>query len=122
MSLIVVPVVAALIAVLLQGVLLQISVALTGEQAPRFGRALVTALIGGLVSWVAGGVFSVTAGLFLGFVAPGLAWVLGASITIGAAAVVYRSRLGIGLLHAAVVAALQQLLTWAALGAVHLFV
>lgn len=102
---------------LLQGVLFQVSVALTGEAAPRYGRALVTSLLGGLVATFAGIAFGLTAGLVLMFFSKTLAAALGGAFTIGAVAFVYRGRLHTSFLHALVVAAIHQALSAVLVGA-----
>ncbi|MEQ1572150.1 MAG: hypothetical protein ABMA64_41365 [Myxococcota bacterium] len=89
---------------LAQGFLLQLAVAITGEPAPRLGRATRIALVGLVLGFVGTTAWGFTVGLFLGkaltATVSGLLW-------IGASTVVYRRSLNLSLLHALFVALIQ---------------
>ena len=90
-----------------KGFLLQTAVALTGDPAPRFGRALVTAWLGatGLFLW------SWTFGVALWwFVSPTMAMVVGALAGVAILGTVFKFRLGLSMGHAILVAGLHQLM------------
>jgi len=95
----------------IQGFLLQTAVALTGEAAPRYGRAMATALGAAFVSMLATIGFRFTAGIavwmFMGSTA-----VWGLSLFVGwlATAVVYRRQLGLAGGHSLLVALIHHTL------------
>jgi hypothetical protein len=103
--------------ILAQGVLLQLAVAITGEAAPKYGRALRTALVGVVLAFLATTLWGFTIGLVFGKVGTatlsGLLWV-------GVSTLVYRRSLGLHLIHALVVALIQSALS-AVLGSVATF-
>jgi len=95
----------------IQGFLLQTSVALTGEAAPRYGRATATAFIAAAVTLPATVGFKFTAGIavwmFMGSTA-----VWGLTLLVGwlATAVVYKKRLDLAGGHALLVALLHHVM------------
>lgn len=112
---------AFVIAFAVQGLLLQTAVALSGEAAPRFPSATVTAFLGGLVGALAGAGYSCTAGLFVTlFVSSSLSWALAALVGWIAMSAVYRRRLSIRPGHAMLVALLHHVLAGAVFGALRL--
>jgi hypothetical protein len=113
--------IAAILALLLaQGFLLQTSVALSGEAAPRYGSALFTALIGAIAGTLAATGYSCTAGLFVSLlVSSHLSWALAGVIGWVATAAVYRRRLTLRPGHAMLVALLHQVMASALSGAVY---
>lgn len=98
---------AALIALLtLQGFLLQTAVALSGDPAPRYGRALVTAWMAGLATVTGVGMWKWTLGLLVGLVSPMLSTVVALGLGVVITAIAIRFRMGLRGLHALFVAAL----------------
>ncbi len=105
---------------LAQGFLLQTSVALSGEAAPGYANALITALLGGVVGALAGAGYSCTAGVFVSlFVSSHLSWVLAGLVGWIATSAVYRRRLDLRPGHAMLVALLHQVMASALSGAVY---
>jgi hypothetical protein len=91
-----------------QGFLLQVSVALTGEPAPRFGRALKTSLLAGFLSFIATAAFGLTIGLVIG---KSLYAVTAGLLAVGITTLVYRRQLGSSVLQAFMVALIQYVLS-----------
>ena len=89
---------------LVQGFLLQVAVALTGEPAPKLGRALRTAWIGIVLAFLATTAWGFTVGLFIG---PAFTATVSGVLWVAAATLVYRRSLGIHLVHALFVALIQ---------------
>lgn len=109
----------ALIALLtVQGFVLQTAVALTGDPAPRYGRALVTAWMAGIATLVGVGLWKVTFGLVIGFFAPTVASVLAVGLGVAITGLVIKGRIGLRAGHALMVAALHSLMAWGASAAV----
>ena len=99
----------ALVALLFgQGFLLQLAVALTGEAAPKYGRALKLAMVAGVLALIATSAFGFTFGWLVGryatAVVSGLLWV-------GVSTLVYRRSLGVSALHAFLVSLIQSTLS-----------
>jgi hypothetical protein len=99
----------ALLALLFgQGFLLQLAVAITGEAAPKYGRALKLAFIAGFLAIIATGTFGFTFGwLFSRYVTA----VLSGLLWVGVATLVYRRSLGVSGLQAFIVALIQSTLS-----------
>ena len=111
---------AILVLLMAQGFLLQTSVALSGEAAPSYGSALLTALLGGLVGGLAGLGYSCTAGVFVTlFVSSQLSWAFAALVGWVATSAVYRRRLSLRPGHAMLVALLHNVMASALSGAVY---
>ena len=107
------PLVAALLVVLFlaaQGFLMQTAVALTGDPAPKYGRALTTAWLAALASFVGKGLWSYTIGIFVGLFSSTLASVLAMVVGVSLAAAVVRGRIKLSGGHALVVGALFYLM------------
>jgi hypothetical protein len=96
---------------LAQGFLLQLAVAITGEAAPKYGRAMRIALVASFLALLATTAFGFTIGWVFGealtALISGLLWVCTATL-------VYRRSLGVSAFHALFVALLQSAL-WSAL-------
>lgn len=108
------PLLLAAFLLFLQGPLLQFSCAFTGARAPGFGRALVTALLAGLLSSIVAVTWSWTFGLLISFfISAWLAWGISVALAGTVAAVVYKSRLRLPFPQAVIIAAVHHLLTWA---------
>ena len=101
------PLVAALVLFLAQGFLLQISVALTGEPAPKYGHALKTALLAWLLSGLAATTWKFSIGLVVGSTVSALVYGL---LLLGVTTLVYRRQLGGSTVQAFVVAVIHHLL------------
>ncbi len=111
---------AILVLLVAQGFLLQTSVALSGEAAPRYGSALATALLGAFVGTLAATGYSCTAGLFVSLlVSSQLSWALAGGIGWFATAAVYRRRLELRPGHALLVAGMHHVMASALSGAVY---
>ena len=91
-----------------QGFLLQVAVALTGDPAPKYGRAMRLATVATLLAAIGTLSWGFTFGWFFGkaFTATvsGLIW-------IGIATLVYRRSLNVSLLHAFLVSLVQSVLS-----------
>jgi hypothetical protein len=103
-----------------QGFLLQVSVALTGEPAPRFGRALKSSLLAGFLSFIATAAWSLTIGLVVG---RPISAVVAGMMAVGITTLVYRRQLGGSVVQSFMVALIQYVLgavlslfTWSAVG------
>ena len=111
-----VPVFAAILLFLAQGFLLQVSVALVGEPAPKYGRALSTWLVAGFLAAFATTVYGFTIGWF---VPSAIDMTISGLLLVAITALVYRRQLGtsfltsviVSLLHNAFAAGLSAL-TW----------
>jgi hypothetical protein len=91
-----------------QGFLLQVSVALTGEPAPRFGRAMKTSLLASFLSFIATAAWGLTIGLVLG---RPLSAVIAGLLAVGITTLVYRRQLGSSVVQAFMVALIQYVLS-----------
>jgi len=110
---------AFLFLVAIQGFLLQTAVALTGEAAPRYGAATVTALWAGLVSTLAYAGFRLTAGIVLWmFMGSTAVWLAGLVVMWLGTAVVYRRRMELSGGHALLVALLHHVMAATVSGAI----
>lgn len=105
------PLLLAALLLLLQGPILQFSVAFTGGHAPAYGRALGTAILAGIASALAATAWGCTFGLLIGFVSGWLAWIASALIGTMAAAAIYKGRLRLPYTQAFVVAIVHHLLS-----------
>jgi hypothetical protein len=111
-----VPVFAVILLFLAQGSLLQLSVALVGEPAPKYGRALWTWMVAGLLAAVASATYGLTFGWF---VPSAIDVTISGVLLVGITALVYKRQLGtsfltsviVSLLHNAFAAGLSAL-TW----------
>jgi hypothetical protein len=105
--------------VAIQGALLQVSCAMVGEQPPRYGDALGTALVAGLASAVLGAGFGCTAGLLIRlFLGQWAAWLGSALFGVAVSASIYRSRLLLDPGRALQIAAVHHVLAWLVAAAV----
>lgn len=96
----------------IQGFLLQTAVALTGDPAPRYGRALITSLIAGVLTFIGVSSWGCTFGLLLGLISKPLAAMLSIFVGLVITSAVYRTRLRISGGHALVIAGLHHLMGW----------
>jgi hypothetical protein len=87
------PVLIAAFLVAIQGVLLQTSCTLTGQKPPPYGAALLTSLIGGILTGIGTFLFAWTFALVIGLFSSTLAWIATWSVGIAITASVYRTRL-----------------------------
>jgi len=102
-----IPFVTLVAVALLQGWILQTAVALTGDPAPRYGRALGTGiftLVTYNLSWFT---WDWTAGWFKIIAGPFVLDGLGTALAVGLAALVIKRRLSFGFGQALVIAALH---------------
>jgi len=97
----------------IQGLLLQTAVALTGDPAPRAGRAFVTAALAALLASMGAAGWGCTFGLVVSVFSKTLASLMSVFVAVSITAAVYRSRLWLTGGHALVVAALHHLMAWA---------
>lgn len=95
----------------LQGPLLQFSCAFTGARAPRYWRALTTAVLAAVLSTFAATAWSCTFGLVVGLFSSWLAWGLSIAVAGLVASAVYKRRLSIPFAQAVVVALVHNLLS-----------
>ncbi|MEQ1504655.1 MAG: hypothetical protein ABMB14_20615 [Myxococcota bacterium] len=98
-----------------QGFLLQVSVALSGEAAPKYGSALWTAILAGILASITTSALGFTVGWFV----PTAVWGLIAfAIELGVTAIVIRGQIRSSFVQALGVAGIYQLLvvgaSWAA--------
>jgi hypothetical protein len=114
------PVIAMVVLFLAQGFLLQVSVALTGEQAPGYGRATLTWILASMLGLVATLGFSFTLGWMIPTLVSG---VISTLVMIGIAALVFKRQFGTTLVQGlavsliyTVLAALLSGVTWYLLG------
>lgn len=91
-----------------QGFLLQLSVALTGDVAPRYGRALATFVLAALAAGLASVAWGCTVGAFVGAVSATVAKAVAGIVWLTVVALVYRRRLDVSFGQALVVALLHQ--------------
>lgn len=96
----------------IQGFLLQTAVALTGDPAPSYGRALITSMIAGTLMTFGVLSWGCTFGLLLGFISKPLATLLSILVGLVITSAVYRTRLRISGGHALVIAGLHHLMAW----------
>jgi hypothetical protein len=114
------PVIATVVLFLAQGFLLQVSVALTGEPAPRYGRATLTWILASILGLVAGFGFSFS----LGWMVPGVvSGAISTLLMIGVASIVFKRQFGTSLVQGLAVAVIYTVLasvlsgvTWYLLG------
>lgn len=102
------PLIVAMVALFAQGFLLQVSVALTGEPAPSFGRALKTTLLAGLLAWLAATSWYFTVGLVVSATVSKLVY---GALLLGVTTLVYRRQLGGSILQSTIVAIIHWTLT-----------
>jgi len=96
---------------LAQGFLLQLAVALTGDPAPRYGRALFTTLLASLVGGVASVAFGLTAGLAIALLFGRVAAAaLSGAVLLFMTALVMKARLRSSLVQALAVTIVYELL------------
>ena len=93
-----------------QGFLLQLSVALTGEVAPRYGRALGTVVQAVLTAGLASVAWGCTVGAVVHLINGHVATALSAIVWLGVTTLVYRRRLDVSTGHALLIALVHQLL------------
>lgn len=105
------PVLVAAALLLLQGPVLQFSVAFTGGHAPGYWRALGTAVLAGVASAMAAAAWGCTFGLLISFVSTWLAYAASAVVAGMVAAAVYKGRLRLPYSQAFVVAIVHHLLS-----------
>jgi hypothetical protein len=110
------PILVACFLLAIQGFLLQTAVALTGDPAPRHGRALLTALIAALLATMGSAAWGCTFGLLVALISKPMAYGLSLLVGLVITSVVYRSRLRLSGGHAFVVAGLHHLMAWAVSG------
>ena len=113
---ILIPVLTAFFLIAIQGFLLQTAVALTGDPAPRYGRALTTSLLAGVLAFMGSAAWGCTFGLLVSLISTPAAYLLSALVGLAITAGVYRSRLRLTGGHAFVVAGLHHLMAWAVSG------
>jgi hypothetical protein len=114
------PVLAFLVLFLAQGFLLQVSVALTGEPAPRYGRATKTWILASLLGTLIGISFSFT----LGWLIPtAIGTAIAGLLMVSVATLVFKRQFGISLVQAGAIALIYNALamgfsalTWYLLG------
>lgn len=104
------PVVVVVALVLAQGALLQVATALTGEVAPRYGRALWTALIAVVFAGLATTAYGCTFGLFLKAISSTAAAAGAALLAVWVTGLVYRKRLSVSTGQALLIALLHQVM------------
>ena len=112
------PILAAFFLLGIQGFLLQTAVALTGDPAPRYGRALSAALVAAILAFMGVAAWGCTFGIVVGLISQPVAYALSAVVGMAITASVYRSRLDLTGGHALVVAGLHHLMAWAVSGLV----
>lgn len=113
---ILVPMFAAFFLIAIQGFLLQTAVALTGDPAPRYGRALLTSIVAAILAFMGSAAWGCTFGILVGLISKPVAYGLSALIGLAITAAVYRSRLRLSGGHAFVVAGLHHLMAWGVSG------
>jgi hypothetical protein len=99
-----VPVFAFILLFLAQGFLLQLSVALIGEPAPKYGRALWTWVLAGVFAAIATTAYTLTIGWF---VPTAIDVTISGVLLVGITAMVYRRQLGTSFLTSVIVALLH---------------
>ena len=102
-----VPVFAFILLFLAQGFLLQLSVALVGEPAPKYGRALWSWMLAGLFAMIATTAYGLTLGWF---VPSAIDVTISGVLLVGITALVYKRQLGTSYLTAVIVALLHNAL------------
>jgi hypothetical protein len=107
------PLLAAAFLVAVQGLLLQAACAVAGERPPRYGEALVTALLAAVVSTLLALAWGCTFGLVVGLLSSTLAWALSVLVGVGATASVYRTRLATPGPQAFAIALAHHAMAWA---------
>jgi hypothetical protein len=96
---------------LVQGFLLQLAVALTGDPAPRYGRALFTTVLASIVGGTASVVFGLTAGLAIALLFGRLpAAALSGAVLLVMTALVVKARLRSSFVQALAVTLMYELL------------
>jgi hypothetical protein len=111
------PVILVVALVLAQGALLQVATALTGEVAPRYGRALSTALLAALFSTVASAAYGCTVGIFVSAISTTVAAAIAAFVTLWVSGLVYRRRLSVSTGQALLIALLHEVMAMVLSGA-----
>jgi hypothetical protein len=114
------PVIAMVVLFLAQGFLVQVSVALTGEPAPRYGRATLTWILASILGSITWFGFSFT----LGWMVPSLvSGAISTLLMIGVAAIVFKRQFGTSLVQGLAVSLIYTVLaavlsgaTWYLLG------
>ena len=104
------PVIVVVALVLAQGALLQVATALTGEVAPRYGRALGTAVLAVIFSTLASAAYGCTLGLFLKAISSTAAAAGAALIMLWVTGLVYRKRLSVSTGQALLIALLHEVM------------
>ena len=111
------PVLVVVALVLAQGALLQVATALTGEVAPRYGRALSTALMAAVFATLASAAYGCTLGIFLNAISSTVAAAVAAIVALWVTGLVYRKRLSVSTGQAILIALLHQVMAAAVSGA-----
>jgi hypothetical protein len=97
---------------LAQGFLLQLAVALTGDPAPRYGRALFTTILASIFGGITSLAFGLTAGLAIAFLFGRVAAAAtSGAVLLATTALVLKSRLRSSFLQAFAVTLVYELLT-----------
>jgi hypothetical protein len=104
------PVILVVALVLSQGALLQVATALTGEVAPRYGRALSTALLAAFFSTLASAAYGCTVGIFVSAISSTVAAALAALVTLWVTSMVYRRRLSVSTGQALLIALIHEVM------------
>ncbi|MEZ4235318.1 MAG: hypothetical protein R3F59_03995 [Myxococcota bacterium] len=103
------PVIAMVVLFLAQGLLLQVAVALTGERAPRYGRAMVSWML----AWLLGGVAGMGFEYSIGWVIPAIVGqAVAVLLGLGVAAIVFKRQFRTSLVQGLAVAVVYTVLSW----------
>lgn len=103
------PVVAGILLFLIQGFLVQVSVALSGEPAPKYGRAMATWIVASLLGLVTSLVWGVSIGWFVPTAVSG---VVSGLLMLTVATIVFKRQLGTSFVQAGAIALIYQLLAF----------
>jgi len=99
---------ASIVLFFLQGSLLQVAVALSGEVAPHYGKAMKMWLVAGLLAGLASFGWAITFGWLFGKAVTAVAAFL---LQVGVATLVYRRSLNVSMLQALIVSMIQAVLS-----------
>lgn len=113
------PILSACFLLAIQGLLLQAACTVTGERPPRYGEALLTAIVAGVLAALGTALWGCTFGVVVGLLSRSLAWFLSVCVGLAITCSVYRTRLDVSVPQAAAITLAHHAMAWAVTGLVY---